>query len=86
MYTEHCFCRSAATMFANSGADLVTVKRLDGRKSSSVAETYLREAGRGKIAVSKRILGAPENQSSATAQLSKQTITYKLLYSKNICF
>lgn len=75
MYTGHCFRRSAATMLSNSGADVVTVKRLGGWKSSSVAETYIEESIGSKIAVSKRILGGPENQSSTSVQLSKQTIT-----------
>lgn len=74
MYTGHCFRRSAATMLANSGADLVTVKRLGGWKSSSVAETYIEESVGSKIAVSKRILVGPENQPSTSVQLSNQTI------------
>ncbi|KAK9696285.1 hypothetical protein QE152_g32010 [Popillia japonica] len=73
MYTGHCFRRSAATMLANFGADLVTVKRLGCWKSSSVAETYIEESVGSKIAASKRILVGPENQPSTSVQLSNQT-------------
>lgn len=62
-------------MLANSGADLVTVKQLGGWKSSSVAETCIEESLGSKVAVSKRILGGQENQSSTSVQLSKQTNT-----------
>lgn len=62
MYTGHCFRRSAATMVADSGADLVTVKRLGGWQSSSVAETYIEESVTNKIAVSKCILNNVEHQ------------------------
>lgn len=75
MYTGHCFRRSSATMFANSGADLVKVKRLGGWKSSSIAESYIEESISNKIAVSKSILCGPENQPSTSNQVFKQTST-----------
>lgn len=37
LYTEHSFRRTSATLLADSGADLTTLKRHDGWKSSSVA-------------------------------------------------
>ena len=75
MYTGHCFRRCSATVLTNSGADLVRVKRLGGWKSSSVAESYIEQSVCNKIAVSKCILGGPENQSSTSVQVSKQTST-----------
>lgn len=74
MYTGHCFRRSGATMLANSGADLITVKRLGGWKSSSVAESYIEESIGRKIDISNRILSGSENQSSTSVKLSQQTI------------
>ena len=50
-YTGHCLRRTAATLLANSGANMTTVKQLGGWKSSSVAEGYVEHslANRKKI-------------------------------------
>ncbi|XP_031359311.1 uncharacterized protein LOC116182891 [Photinus pyralis] len=40
-YTGHCFRRSSVSHLANSGSDLVTIKRHGGWKSSAVAEGYI---------------------------------------------
>lgn len=50
-YTGHCLRRTAATLLANSGANLTTVKQLGGWKSGSVAEGYIEHslANRRKI-------------------------------------
>lgn len=51
-YTGHSFRRTSATIAAEAGADLVTLKRLGGWKSSNVAEGYIEDtmAGKRKIA------------------------------------
>ncbi|KAJ8974798.1 hypothetical protein NQ317_007638 [Molorchus minor] len=41
LYTGHCFRRTSASLLADSGATLCTIKRHGGWKSSSVAEGYL---------------------------------------------
>lgn len=46
-YTGHCFRRSSASQLANSGGDLITIKKHGGWKSSAVAEGYI-EASIGK--------------------------------------
>lgn len=74
-YTGHCFRRSAATMIANSGADLITVKRVGGWKSTSVAETYIEESVATKIAASKYILNGTATSASTSAELSQQKIS-----------
>lgn len=40
-FTGHCFRRTAATLLANNGGDLMQIKRLGGWKSSTVAEGYI---------------------------------------------
>lgn len=69
-YTGHCFRRSSVTMLANAGVDLVTLKRLGGWKSSSVAETYIEESVSNKIAVSKQILVSTEANNSFHTNLA----------------
>ena len=40
LYTGHCMRRTSATLLADSGANLTTVKCLGGWKSGNVAERY----------------------------------------------
>jgi len=40
-YTGHCFRRSSATVLAGHGADITTLKRHGGWKSTTVAEGYI---------------------------------------------
>ena len=55
-YTGHCFRRSSATILVDSGADLTSLKRHGGWKSSSVAEGYIEESLNNKIEVANKIL------------------------------
>lgn len=55
-YTGHCFRRTSATLLVNSGADLLTLKRHGGWKSSTVAEGYVDDSLANKSSISKRIL------------------------------
>lgn len=48
-YTGHCFHPFTPTMLANSGADLVTVKRVGSWKSSSVAGSYIENVLESKL-------------------------------------
>lgn len=41
LYTRHCFCRIFATLVADAGADLVTLKHLCGWRSTSVTKEYI---------------------------------------------
>lgn len=43
-YTGHAFRRSSATIYCNSGANLLDLKRLGGWKSDAVAEGYIDES------------------------------------------
>jgi hypothetical protein len=50
-YTGHCFRRSSATLLANRGGDLLTLKRHGGWKSGTVAESYVADSLKRKINV-----------------------------------
>lgn len=66
-YTGHCFRRSSASLLADSGADLLTVKRHGGWRSSTVAESYIEESTENKKKVSANILGNVPSTSSSTS-------------------
>lgn len=65
-YTGHCFCRTSATLFAGSGANISAIKQLGGWKSSSVAEGYVEHslANRKKIFYQIITLDQPTSPSS----------------------
>lgn len=69
-YTGHCFRRSSASLLANSGADLLTIKRHGGWKSSSVAEGYIEESVSTKVAVSKKIFGEIQSNDAGSSTLN----------------
>lgn len=52
LYSGHCFRRSSASHLANSGEDLMTLKRHGGWKSSAVAEGYVDASLSKKIDIS----------------------------------
>lgn len=57
-YTGHAFRRTSASLLADSGADLLMVKRHGGWKSSSVAEGYIDTSKGNKKIVAQHILGS----------------------------
>lgn len=67
-YTGHCLRRTSATFLADSGADIQTLKRHGGWRSTSVAEGYIEESIGNKLKISKSIfhqqeLVAPQDHS-----------------------
>lgn len=54
-YTGHCFRRTSASLLANSGADILELKRHGGWKSSTVVEGYIDDSIQNKIRTSKKI-------------------------------
>lgn len=77
-YTGHCFRRSSATLLANSGSDMLTLKRHGGWRSTAVAEGYIGESLSNKINISQRILTnqeqLPSTSRSDTTALPKTSI------------
>lgn len=59
-YTGHCLRRSSTSILADSGADLLNIKRHGGWKSNFVAEGYIETSVENKKKTAMKILG--ENQ------------------------
>lgn len=62
-YTGHCFRRTSATILADAGADITSIKRHGGWKSTSVAESYVEDSLENKIHVSNKISGCTASTS-----------------------
>lgn len=54
-YTGHCFRRTSATLLADSGANLTTIKRHGGWRSDQVAEGYIEESVENKSKITDSI-------------------------------
>ena len=64
-YTGHCFRRSAATVLADSGASMSTMKRQFRWRSSTVAEGYISQSKKYKMDVAKSLnISTDDSQSS----------------------
>lgn len=55
-FTGHCFRRTSATLLADSGADILTLKRHGGWKSTNVAEGYVEDSIQNKVTIARKIL------------------------------
>ncbi|KAJ4443357.1 hypothetical protein ANN_05025 [Periplaneta americana] len=60
-YTGHAFRRTSATLLANTGADILALKRHGGWKSSTVAEGYVQDSIYNKIKSVEKILHDKSN-------------------------
>jgi len=58
IYTGHCWRRTSATAFVDTGASLEELKRLGNWKSSAVAERYIADSNLGKRTTSGRFKSA----------------------------
>lgn len=63
-YTGHCFRRSSATLLANAGGNMTSLKRHGGWKSSTVAESYIEDSLSNKIDISNKILNSQPSTST----------------------
>lgn len=70
LFTGHCFRRSSATFLADSGADILKVKRHGGWKSNTVAEGYVENSIENKKRIATDILG--ESSSNASSVLHNE--------------
>lgn len=57
-YTGHSFRRTSATMLADAGADILTLKRHGGWRSNAVAETYVEDSMQNKVKICEKITNA----------------------------
>lgn len=66
-YTGHSFRRTSATLLANTGADILKLKRHGGWKSSAIAEGYVAESIQNKLEVAKKLVSSTSSSSTAIA-------------------
>lgn len=55
LYTGHCFRRSSVSLLADAGANLTTIKRHGGWKSSTVAEGYIEDSLENKNTIARKL-------------------------------
>ncbi|KAJ8966301.1 hypothetical protein NQ317_006412 [Molorchus minor] len=55
-YTGHCLRRSSATLLADAGVDITTIKRHSGWKSTTVAEGYVENSIENKTKIANQVL------------------------------
>lgn len=68
-YTGHSFRRTSATFLANSGVDILALKRHGGWKSSAVAESYVADSLNNKVQVAKKIFHISNQEASSSRQI-----------------
>ncbi|KAJ8967181.1 hypothetical protein NQ317_006527, partial [Molorchus minor] len=54
-YTGHCLRRSSATLLADAGVDITTIKRQAGWKSTTVAEGYVENSIENKTKIANQV-------------------------------
>ena len=64
-YTGHCFRRTSATTLVNAGADITTLKRHGGWKSSQVAEGYIENSLQNKIDIANQLVSSITRSTSS---------------------
>lgn len=55
-YTGHCLRRTSATLLADAGVDITTIKRHAGWKSTAVAEGYIENSIKNKTNIANQVL------------------------------
>lgn len=71
LYTGHCFRRSSATLLADAGANLTTIKRHGGWRSSTVAEGYIEDSLENKNLIAQKLLTV--QRTLPTTSIQQQT-------------
>lgn len=66
-YTGHCFRRSSATLLADTGAYILSLKRHGRWKSSTVAEGYVEQSIQNKIDIADQMFPKEDNPSENIA-------------------
>ncbi|KAJ8976494.1 hypothetical protein NQ317_018438 [Molorchus minor] len=73
-YTGHCL-RSSATLLADAGVDITTIKRHAGWKSTTVAEGYVKNSIENKTKIANQVLVG-----TTTSAITKTVNIFYLLY------
>lgn len=72
LYTGHAFRRTSATLLANTGADILSLKRHGGWKSSAIAESYVADSIHQKLDTANKILNSgPSSTSTAVSTFNE---------------
>lgn len=74
-YTGHCFRRTSATMLADKGGDILSLKRLGGWKSSKVAESYVDDSESNRIEIAKKVLVGEVSKPSTCTSTTTNTLS-----------
>ena len=77
-YTGHCFRRSSASLLADNGVDILTLKRHGGWRSNTVAEGYVEISEENKTRIASKILGA------GVTAIHNQELRINSSYSSNL--
>ncbi|KAJ8979282.1 hypothetical protein NQ317_004427 [Molorchus minor] len=74
-YTGHCLRRSSATLLADVGVDITTIKRHAGWKSTTVAEGYVENSIENKTKIANQVLvGTTTSAITKTVNVSESNI------------
>lgn len=76
-YTGHCLRRTSATLLAEAGANMTTLKRHGGWKSTTVAEGYLEDSISSKNEVSRMLAGIQSGSRISLQKLETQTMNHE---------
>ncbi|KAJ8977385.1 hypothetical protein NQ317_001986 [Molorchus minor] len=71
----HCLRRSSATLLADAGVDIMTIKRHAGWKSTTVAEGYVENSIENKTKIANQVLvGTTTSAITKTVNVSESNI------------
>ncbi|KAJ8982331.1 hypothetical protein NQ317_009446 [Molorchus minor] len=74
-YTGHCLRRSSATLLADAGVNITTIKRHAGWKSTTVAEGYVENSIENKTKIANQVLvGTTTSAITKTVNVSESNI------------
>ncbi|KAJ8986015.1 hypothetical protein NQ317_013899 [Molorchus minor] len=78
-YTGHCLRRSSATLLADAGVDITTIKRHAGWKSTTVAEGFVENSIENKTKIANQVLvGTITSAITKTVNVSENDVDYKV--------
>ncbi|KAJ8974121.1 hypothetical protein NQ317_000651 [Molorchus minor] len=70
-YTGHCLRRSSATLLADAGVDITTIKRHAGWKSTTVAEGYIENSIENKTKIANQVLAKVRGNGQARLAVTR---------------
>lgn len=74
-FTGHCFRRTSATLLVDAGADITSLKRHGGWKSSGVAEGYIDDSLSNKLELTKKIFNIPQSDLQSVSTQVSQSVS-----------